>query len=399
MRRGRLAEAEGHHRKVEQLVRARLGEKHPARARALSNLAQTLFARRSSTSRKMQSRRARRSRRRGRCSRSAELAHRARLRLAHRVQVSSPGRHCGQRACTLVWSHALASRLLRKTSSREIHSRRPRKPSTTMRTSFASTEQRIANQHRRINQGVRAGTLSEGEAQTLRGRLDRAQGRIENDAFDGNGASRLQEQNRLLNGISRDIRTQKHDDNIDPARRRENIGRRIERGLADGSLTQAEHDALKAKLDQAQTPQELQALSREVRTERHDGELDAAKRTESFNQRIQAGVADGSLTTDEAQRLTDQAGKLGTNPTTMSVNELNRAIWRERHDAQVDPAKAVESISSRIDSLEQSGRLSADQVSQLRTQLNELRSGDVQAQGPRLNILRQQLAGMALAAA
>ncbi len=42
-RRGELARAEAHHRRVEQLVRARLGEAHPARARALSNLAQTLF--------------------------------------------------------------------------------------------------------------------------------------------------------------------------------------------------------------------------------------------------------------------------------------------------------------------------------------------------------------------
>jgi len=43
VRRGRLPEAEAHHRRAEALVRARLGEKHPARARALSNLAQTLF--------------------------------------------------------------------------------------------------------------------------------------------------------------------------------------------------------------------------------------------------------------------------------------------------------------------------------------------------------------------
>jgi hypothetical protein len=266
-----------------------------------------------------------------------------------------------------------------------------------MRTSFASTEQRIANQHRRINQGVRAGTLSQEEAQSLRGRLTRAQGRVENDAFDGDGSSRLGEQQRMLNGISREIRTLKHDDKIDPAKRRENIGRRLERGLADGSLTQAEHDALKAKLDQAQTPQALQALSREVRAERHDGEFDAAKRTDSFNQRIQAGVADGSLTADEAQRLTSQAGQLGTNPQTMSVNELNRAIWRERHDTQVDPGKTVESIGARIDSLEQSGALTPDQVSQFRAQLNELRTGDVQAQGARLNILRQQLNGVAQA--
>jgi tetratricopeptide (TPR) repeat protein len=46
VRRGRLAEAEQHHRRAEELVRLRLGEQHPARARALSNLAQTLFRQR-----------------------------------------------------------------------------------------------------------------------------------------------------------------------------------------------------------------------------------------------------------------------------------------------------------------------------------------------------------------
>jgi hypothetical protein len=40
-----------------------------------------------------------------------------------------------------------------------------------MKTSFASLEQRIANQTRRINQGVRAGTLSQEEANPLRARL------------------------------------------------------------------------------------------------------------------------------------------------------------------------------------------------------------------------------------
>ncbi len=263
-----------------------------------------------------------------------------------------------------------------------------------MRTSFASVEQRIANQHRRINQGVRAGTLSDDEASRLRGRLDKAQSRIENDAFDGDGSSRLQQQQRLLNGIGGNIRQLKHDDQIDPAKRRENIGRRIERGLADGSLTQAEHDALKSRLDAAQTPEQLKALSRDVRAERHDGELDVEKRKASFTSRIQAGVQDGSLTADEAQRLTDRVGQLGATPETMTVNELNRAIFRERHDAQVDPQKTVQSLGERIDAAEQSGQLTPDQVSQLRARLNDLQGGDARALGPRLNILRQQLNGL-----
>jgi len=263
-----------------------------------------------------------------------------------------------------------------------------------MKTSLASLEQRIANQHRRVNQGVRAGTLSDAEASKLRNQLTRAQQRIENDAFDGDGSSRLAEQQRLLNGLSRNIRALKHDDQIDPAKRRENLTKRIERGLADGSLTQAEHDALKTKLDAAQTPEQLQALSREVRAERHDAELDVEKRAASFTARIEAGVEDGSLTADEAKQLSERVGQLGASPEAMTVNALNRAIFRERHDAQVDPQKMTASLGARIDAAEASGKLTPDQVSGLRAKLLELQSGDVQAQGARLNVLRQQLAGM-----
>ena len=263
-----------------------------------------------------------------------------------------------------------------------------------MKTSFASLEQRIANQTRRINQGVRAGTLTGDEASSLRSRLSRAQERIQNDAFDGNGSSRLEQQQRLLGGIGRDIRADKRNDVIDPEQRTANIGRRIERGLADGSLTQAEHDALKAKIAGAQTPEQLRELSREVRSERHDAEFDAQKRTASFTARIEKGLADGSLTADEAKALTERASALGEQPSSEAVNQLSRDIFVQRHNAELDTTKMTASLGARIDALEQSGKLNPDQVSRFRAQLEELKREGAQAVGPRLNILRQQLAGV-----
>lgn len=260
-----------------------------------------------------------------------------------------------------------------------------------MKTSFASLEQRIANQTRRINQGVRAGTLTQDEASGLRSRLNRTQRLIENDAFDGNGASRLEQQQRMLNGIGRDIRAGKRNETIDPAQRTANITRRIERGLADGSLTQQEYDALKARLGSAQTPEQLKQLSRDVRAERHDGEMDAQKRVASFNERIQRGVADGSLTPDEARALTDRVNGLGATPTAEQVNSLSRDIFTQRHDRQMDNTKAIESVAARIGELEASGKLTADQASAYRAQLEELKRPDAQAVSARLNVLRQQL--------
>lgn len=263
-----------------------------------------------------------------------------------------------------------------------------------MKTSFASLEQRIANQTRRINQGVRAGTLTQEEAAPLRSRLSRAQERIQNDAFDGNGSSRLEQQQKQLNGIGQGIRGAKHNETVDPAQRAANISRRIENGLKNGSLTQEEYDALKAKAAQATTPEQLKALSKEVRAEKHDGELDVQKRKENFAARIDQGLADGSLTADEAKALTEKVDAMGTAPDAQTVNQLNRDIFRARHNPTVDSAKMIESLSARVDLLEHNGKLTPDQASAFKAQLQQL-TGDAQAVGPRLNILREQLSSLA----
>lgn len=262
-----------------------------------------------------------------------------------------------------------------------------------MKTSFASLTQRVANQNRRINQGERAGTLTKDEAAALRARLNTAQQTIQNDAFDGNGSSRLGEQRKLLNGIGGDIRSQTHDDTVDPAKRTENISRRIENGLKNGSLTQQEYDGLKAKLASATTPEALKALSKEVRAEKHDSEVDVQKRKENFAARIDAGLKDGSLTPEEAQRLAGQVDQLGTTPDAATVNQLNRDIFRGRHNPKVDSAKMIESLNGRIDSLQQAGKLTPDQASAFKAQLQQL-GGDAQAVGPRLNVIREQLNGL-----
>ena len=252
-------------------------------------------------------------------------------------------------------------------------------------TSFGSLEQRVANQERRINKGVQRGTLTQDEASGLRDRLNTAQQTIQNDAFDGNGSSRLADQRKMLNGIGADIHAQKRNGDIDPGQRMNNIDQRIQKGLADGSLTQQEADGLTAsatdlrsKLDAASTPEEkaaltgqLNDLSKQVHAGRHNDEMDADKRVQSFSARIQAGVANGSLNQAEAARLTSRVDSLSQNggADAQTVNQLNRDIFVQKHDRQMDAGVAQSAIGARLDSLESSGKLSPDQVSQFRTEL------------------------------
>jgi phosphoenolpyruvate-protein kinase (PTS system EI component) len=208
-------------------------------------------------------------------------------------------------------------------------------------------QQRVANQERRIEQGLKSGTLTQAEAAPLQERLGAVKAQMA-DGFEKGEGKNLK---KALNGLSKDIHSAKHNDAIDPQKRSANIDARIAQGLKDGSLTQTEADSLTAEstaaktaLAQATTPeaklaaaQQLESLSKKVHVDRHDGEMDGAKRVQSFSSRIAAGLGDGSLTTGEATRLGERLGgvsALATNGVTDAkmVNQLNRAIYRARHN-------------------------------------------------------------------
>jgi hypothetical protein len=74
-----------------------------------------------------------------------------------------------------------------------------------------------------------------------------------------------------------------------------------------------------------------------VHTARHNGEMDSTRRMQSFASRIGAGIGDGSLTQNEAGRLSERLGglsSLSTNGVTDAsmVNQLSREIFRARHN-------------------------------------------------------------------
>ena len=160
---------------------------------------------------------------------------------------------------------------------------------------------RLANQAGRISEGISDGSLTTGEA----ARLEREQARVSREEqrylSDGNLSPR--EKRKLMwdeNRASRHIWRERHDRQGSMAptssldRRLDNEQRRIDAGVADGSLTQRE-----------------------------------ASRLQTFENRIRAEEerfkADGNFTPRERQRVA------------RDENRLSRQIYRQRHDAQRRP--------------------------------------------------------------
>jgi len=157
---------------------------------------------------------------------------------------------------------------------------------------------RLANQAARISEGISDGSLTAGEA----ARLQRERARIsrEERRFLSDGTLSEREQAKLqhdLNHASRHIWRERHDaqgvmaPTPYPDRRLDNEQRRIDAGVADGSLTEREarhlqraEDRIRAeeerfKSDGNFTPRERQKvvrdenrLSRQIYRQRHDGQ-------------------------------------------------------------------------------------------------------------------------------
>jgi phosphosulfolactate synthase (CoM biosynthesis protein A) len=177
-------------------------------------------------------------------------------------------------------------------------------------TNAPGIQQRMENQQRRIEQGVESGALTPRET----GRLEAEQARIkqteERMKADGNLTSpERQRLNQMQDKASSDIYREKHDrqtvnvgqntGNVnDPGiqQRMENQQRRIDQGVASGSLTPREAGRLEA--NQAQIKQTEERMK-----------------------------ADGNLTPKERQKL----NKMQDN--------ASKRIYQQKHDRQKAPVR------------------------------------------------------------
>ncbi len=266
----------------------------------------------------------------------------------------------------------------------------------------------FAAQQRRINEGVKGGTLTQAEAQQLQTKLDALHGRFVADAFESpRSKAKVPGYRDQLGALQKETKTALENDDVDTTKLSSSVDERIADGLADGTLTQAEATVLKTRADAIKLEQTLaltpdaqkaiatkfRALSKDVGTERKDAEFDATLRKSSFETRIAAGVTDGSLTAREAAQLRKSSTKLGTEGS--AYERLNQAIYQARHDNQVSAPKMGTSLKDRVATLERSGKLTAEQATAFRKSLDTALADGAKAAGARLNALRERLAAYA----
>ncbi|MGV3621778.1 MAG: hypothetical protein ACO1OB_13220 [Archangium sp.] len=267
-------------------------------------------------------------------------------------------------------------------------------------------EGRFAAEQRKLNRGVRAGTLTEGEAGKLQSKLDGLHKKFSADAFEGGTGAGGAGFAKELKGFGEQRKKLAGNNDVDLNQRSANIDKRIENGLKNGSLTEEEASALKQKAEALKSElgnanpaamKELagkfKELSKEVRSERHDNELDPAKRKENFQKRIDKGIADGSLTEQEAASLKDKLAKLGDDPS--AINSLSREIWQSRHNGEVDTAKMGASLQNTLSGMENQPGTQGGQFADLQAQLQKLMQTDAMEAGVRMNTMRERLAAFA----
>ena len=196
---------------------------------------------------------------------------------------------------------------------------------------WQSINARQANLDRRIDQGVRNGSLTRAEAARLRAEFQDIVRLEAQYRRSGNGLNQVERQDldRRFDLLSRRIRDERSD-NDDRGwqsinARQANLDRRIDQGVRNGSLSPAEAARLRAEfetivrleaqyrrsgggLNQAERrdlDQRFDALSRRIRDERrdNDGWYGESGRLAELGRRIEAGARSGQLDRAEAARL------------------------------------------------------------------------------------------------
>lgn len=201
-------------------------------------------------------------------------------------------------------------------------------------------DKRVAELERRVTAGTTDGTLTEREQKAVGEHLTSLKAKLAQATTPEAKAALRGE----VQALGKQIARARHDEQFDAGKRLESFKARIERGVADGTLNAKEAARLHGKV---------------------------------------AGLA-------LLDSMGLESGKL--------FNQVSRGIFHQRHDAQVDVAKRSAAIGSAIDSAAQAGTLTPAQAATFKAQLTALSAPEAEAKGPRLNVLHQQVVS-AIAAA
>ncbi len=280
--------------------------------------------------------------------------------------------------------------------------------------SWSSIGERRSNLEARINAGVRDRSLTQTEANRLRAdfqTLVRLEATYRRNGLTAAERNDLDRRFDLLSARIRDERADGDGSWTSINQRQANLDARIDAGVRDRSLSQAEAARLRADFqmlarmeadyrrngltaaERADLDRRFDALSDRIRDERQDGDgswTSIDQRQADLDARIDAGVRDGSLSRNEASQLRADFQMLARMEADYRRNGLTSAeradldrrfdvlsnrIRDERQDGDgswtsIDQRQA--DLDARIDAGVRDGSLSRNEASQLRADFQML---------------------------
>lgn len=272
--------------------------------------------------------------------------------------------------------------------------------------SFATVQTTLSQLTRRVAAGVTSGKLSVLEAKQLEGQLGVIQARMNQDAFDGNGFTWEAWHTGSLQQVAAQLNAKLNDANANSMTRIEQLEKRVDAAVANGSLSPVEGQAMKRELAVDRrvvagaalgglSPQEKLALDRRLdglearfSKQANDSLFNVAKRLDLFGKQVDAGLANGTLTAQEAQQLRGQLaferqivagarldGRLDPKERQAldaRLDKLGQRIAAQRNDADFNPQVRFGSITANIDRQLAAGKLTWGEASGFKYELQSL---------------------------
>lgn len=280
----------------------------------------------------------------------------------------------------------------------------------------ASLTQSIAREENRIAANFTKGLLTEGEAaeakralEGVKSELASFQGMDQKDTFDG--AKDLGSVAQMLGAQRRNVTTLSQDAQLDSTKLISNIEGRIAAGAEKGTLTKAQVEELSTTLNYYKgafgqtnmTPEQiknynegLKGLSADVRTKSRDDQNNVALRATDFQERIAAGVTDGSLSPGEARRLNRQLmnDTFGDGrPDGLKLNSMDDAIKDARNNTTVNVNKTTANLWSAVDAACAKGKMTVGEADVFKAKLLAIKQGgdNAETKAVELNLVRAEL--------
>jgi hypothetical protein len=278
---------------------------------------------------------------------------------------------------------------------------------------YVSLTQQVAREENRIATNLKKGLLTEGEAAEAKRALESVKSELASlDTFDTSyGPKDLSGVAQMLGAQRRETRALSQDANLDSTKLIANLEGRIAANAEKGTLTKAQVEELSSQLNYYKgafgqrdlTPEQiknynagLQGLSTDVRTKSRDDQNNVALRATDFQERIAAGLADGSLSPGEGRRLTRELmnNTYGNGrPDDLKLNTMDDAINAARSNTTVNVSKTTSNLWNAVDAACAKGKMTVGEANVFKAKLLAIKQGgdNAETKAAELNLVRAEL--------